>query len=47
MQELQELKKQKYELIGWYKFTKDKAIRKQIRELDKKIRKMYDNCNKM
>ena len=34
-----ELRRQKSDLIGWYKFTGDKAIRKQIRQLDKEIKK--------
>ena len=36
---LLELRKQKADLIGWYIVTKDKAIRKAIRQLDKEIKK--------
>ena len=36
---LLELRKQKADLIGWYIITKDKAIRKKIRQIDKEIRK--------
>jgi hypothetical protein len=30
------LRQQKAELLNWYVFTKDKAIRKELRKLDKK-----------
>jgi hypothetical protein len=36
---LTELRQQKKELIGWFKFTKDKTIRKEIRKLDNEIKK--------
>ena len=36
---IEELRKQKADLIGWYIVTKDKAIRKAIRQLDKEIKK--------
>ena len=35
-----ELRKQKADLIGWYKYTKDKSIRKAIRAIDKEIKKI-------
>ena len=40
---INDLHRQKFELIGWYKITKDKAIRKEIRKLDKKIVKELEN----
>ena len=36
---IEDLRKQKSDLIGWYIVTKDKAIRKAIRQLDKEIKK--------
>jgi len=39
------LRKQKSDLIGWYIVTKDKAIRKEIRRLDKLIRKELEHGN--
>ena len=38
-----DLRKQKSDLIGWYIVTKDKAIRKEIRRLDKLIRKELEH----
>ena len=35
---LNALRNQKHDLIGWYKVTKDKAIRKEIRKIDKLIK---------
>lgn len=36
---INQLRQQKAELLNWYIFTKDKAIRKELRKLDKMIRK--------
>ena len=37
---LNELKQQKAELLNWYVFTRDKAISKEMRKLDTKIKKL-------
>ena len=42
---IEELRKQKSDLIGWYIVTKDKAIRKAIRQLDKEIKKGLEHGN--
>ena len=42
---IEELRKQKADLIGWYIITKDKAIRKKIRQIDKEIRKELEHGN--
>ena len=44
---IEELRKQKADLIGWYIVTKDKAIRKDIRRLDKLIRKELEHGTKI
>ncbi len=44
---LTELRQQKTEMIGWYKFTKDKKMRQEIRHIDKLIKKeLVDNATK-
>ena len=40
---INQLRQQKAELLNWYVFTKDKAIRKELRKLDKMIRKEVTN----
>ena len=40
---IEQLRQQKAELLNWYAFTKDKAIRKELRKLDKMIRKELEN----
>ena len=44
---IEELRKQKSDLIGWYIVTKDKAIRKAIRQLDKDIKKGLEHGTKI
>ena len=44
---IEDLRKQKSDLIGWYIVTKDKAIRKAIRQLDKEIKKGLEHGNKI
>lgn len=44
---INQLQQQKAELLNWYIFTKDKAIRKELRKLDKMIRKELDNDTKI
>ena len=42
---IEDLRKQKSDLIGWYIVTKDKAIRKAIRQIDKEIKKGLEHGN--
>ena len=44
---IEELRKQKSDLIGWYIVTKDKAIRKAIRQIDKEIKKGLEHGTKI
>ena len=44
---IEDLRKQKSDLIGWYIVTKDKAIRKAIRQLDKEIKKGLEHGTKI
>lgn len=43
---LNELKQQKAELLNWYVFTRDKAISKEMRKMDKLIKKIKESEGK-
>ena len=40
---IKKLREEKTELIGLYKLTKDKTVRKKLRQIDKMIRKELEN----